>query len=306
MAYGRKNLLFNEWEQKTDAALAEAAERCGARVLLKVRVASALPIDGSGLTNEQFGYALRSEFDFVVADGDNGTPQFAVEFEFDEHHHLTDPETIRRDRLKAQVCEHFGFPLVRIDSAYLHRQRRFTLIGYLLEAWSLERAFSEAQERGSVPYDEPFIIENVLSDSLTGPADFPYWLDRPARLEMVSARRAGKLRSQTPEEIITPYPDGNLADDAEVVECWAVLELTTGGYVMGQARLRNSKVFIPGVTPRSLASSVAVADAGRQLALVLSGVQPPFEASDLRALRARTAEWMTQAGHVSDPPDQAR
>jgi hypothetical protein len=304
MAYGRKNLLFNEWEQKTDAALAEAAERCGVRVLLKVRVASALPVDGSGLSNEQFTYALRSEFDFVIADGDSGTPQFAVEF--DEHHHLTDPKTIRRDRLKAQVCEHFDFPLVRIDSAYLRRQRRFTLIGYLLEAWSLERAFYDAQQRGSVPYDEPFIIENFLSDSVTGPIDFPYWLDRPARLEMVAARRAGKLRSQTPEEIITPYPDGNPADDAEVVECWAVLELAAGGYVMGHARLRNFKVFISGVTPRSLAASVAVADAGRQLALVLSGDQPPFEASDLRALRARTAGWMTQAGHVADPPDEAR
>ncbi|HMJ34824.1 MAG TPA: hypothetical protein VK501_13000 [Baekduia sp.] len=84
-----------------------------------------------------------------------------------------------------------------------------------------------------------------------------------------------------------------------------MLELAAGGYVMGQARLRNFKVFIAGVTPRSLASSVAVADAGRQLALVLAGDQPPYEASDLRALRARTTGWITQAGHVADPPDEA-
>jgi CTP:molybdopterin cytidylyltransferase MocA len=57
--------------------------------------------------------------------------------------------------------------------------------------------------------------------------------------------------------------------------------------------------------PRSLASSVAVADAGRQLALVLAGDQPPFEASDLRVESADRG-WMTQAGHVADPPDDDR
>jgi hypothetical protein len=60
------------------------------------------------MTDEQFTYALRSEFDFVIADGANGMPQFAVEF--DERHHLTDRATIRRDRLKAQVCDHLGLP----------------------------------------------------------------------------------------------------------------------------------------------------------------------------------------------------
>lgn len=296
----RRPLLLNHGEERTDAALAEAAERCALRVVPKVRVASALSIGRSGLTDEQFRYALRSEFDFVITDGTDGMPQFAVEF--DEHHHLTDPATIRRDRLKAQICDHLGLPLVRIDSAYLRRERRFTLIGYLVEAWHLERAFDEAQARGAVPYDEPFIIENFLTDSLDGPIDWPYWLDRPARLAMVGAHRNRELRSATPEEIITPYPKSEAADDAEVVEAWAILELTSGGYVMGQARLRNFKVFISGVTPRSLASSVAVADAGRQLGLVLAGDKPAFGAGDLPALRARTKGWMRQGGSVSDRP----
>lgn len=145
----RKNLLINRWEQATDVALAEAAARCGVRVFAKVRVASALPIDRSGLTAEEFSYALRAEFDFVVADGERGTPQFAIEF--DEHHHLTDATTIARDRLKSAVCRRFALPLVRIDSAYLRRERRFTLIGYLLEAWHMERSFDAAQERGEIP-----------------------------------------------------------------------------------------------------------------------------------------------------------
>jgi hypothetical protein len=37
----RRPLLLNQGEQRTDAALAEAAERCGLRVVPKVRVARA-------------------------------------------------------------------------------------------------------------------------------------------------------------------------------------------------------------------------------------------------------------------------
>lgn len=121
---------------------------------------------------------------------------------------------------------------------------------------------------------------------------------------MVDAYRDGDLRSATPEEIITPYPKSEASDDAEVVEAWPILELTSGGYVMGQARLRNFN--ISGVTPRSLASSVAVADAGRQLALVLAGDHKAFGAGDLRALRARTKGWMHQGGSVSDADRRPR
>lgn len=294
----RRPLLLNRWERLTDVALNEAAERCGVRIAPKVRVASALTLEGSGLTREQFSYALKAEFDFVVADGDDEMPQFAVEF--DEHHHLTDPVTMERDRLKAQVCELLGLPLIRIDSQYLRRERRFTLIGYLVEVWHLERAFDEAQRRGHIPHDEPFIPENVIADSLGASPDWPYWLDRPARLAMVDARRAGKLVSQTPEEITTPWPDVEKPDDHEFVETWAVVELSAGGYVMGQARLRNFEVFIPGVTARLLSASVAVADTGRQLALTLRGEQPPFTSADLHALRARTKGWPSQGGKVRD------
>jgi hypothetical protein len=48
-------------------ALTEAAERCGVRVLLKVRVASAVPIDNSGLSDEQFVGSAGAEGDDRVA-----------------------------------------------------------------------------------------------------------------------------------------------------------------------------------------------------------------------------------------------
>lgn len=295
----RRPLLLNQWEERTDAALAEAAERAGVHICAKVRLASALQLDRSGLTNDEFRYGLAAEFDFVVVDGSDALPQFAIEF--DEPHHLTDPKTIRRDRMKGAICKRLGLPLVRIGSEYLRRERRFTLIGYLVEVWNLERGFTEAQEQGQVPWDEPFMPEVILADSLDLPlkVDFPYWLDRPARLAMVQAKREGKLLSQTPEELITPWPPGDAPDRAEFVEAWALLELRPRGYVMGQAKLRNFEVFIPGVTARSLASNVAVADAGRQLKQVLNGDVAPATAEELAVLRARTKGWLSQGGAAS-------
>jgi very-short-patch-repair endonuclease len=297
----RKPLLLNQWEIATDDALAEAAQRCGVRVCAKVRLSSALDLDRSGLPDELFKYGTRAELDFVIADGTDAKAQFAVEY--DGPQHLTDRETMRRDRMKETICSRLGLPLVRIGSEYLQRERRFTLIGYLVEVWNLEREFSAAQDQGLIPEDEPFIPEMVVAE-IADPVEatkveWPYWLDRPARLLMVEAASAGRLVSRTPEELVTPWPAPGIPDDVELVNAWAVLAVHPSGYIFGHAVLRNHPVFVPGVSPRSLAASVAVADAGRQLKLVLSGDMPAqASASDLVALRAQTEGWISQGGLV--------
>lgn len=293
----RKPLLLNRWEIAVDGALAEAAARCDVRVLAKVRLSSALDLSSSGLSNELFGYGTRAELDFVIADGSDAKAQFAVEY--DGPQHLSDPETMRRDRMKSEICVRLGLPLIRIGSEYLQRERKFTLIGYLLEVWKLERAFTAAQKQGVIPNDEPFMPQMVIANSLYGEADFPYSLERPARLRMVAAGRAGKLVSSTPEELITPWPAPGEPDTTELVESWAVLELRPARYIIGHAVLRNHPVFVPGTTPRSLAADVAVADAGRQLGRWLDGdLSVTAGEDDLASLRARTAGWMSQGGHV--------
>ncbi|HZU04334.1 MAG TPA: DUF2726 domain-containing protein [Chloroflexota bacterium] len=80
----RRKRLLNEYEEVADELLRQAAERCGARVSTKVRVADALEIANSGLSNEEYSYALKSHFDFVVSDG-NGKAAFAVEFDGRQH-----------------------------------------------------------------------------------------------------------------------------------------------------------------------------------------------------------------------------
>jgi hypothetical protein len=143
--------------------------------------------------------------------------------------------------------------------------------------------------------------ENVIAESIDSAVSWPYWLDLPARLRVNRAHGEGLVRLPGLEELTPPWPSGDADTDVEIVESWAIIALAKDGYVLGQAKLRNFPVFIPGVGARSLASSVAVGDAGRRLDLVLAGEQPPDSADDLLALRARTDGWTSQGMLVPNP-----
>lgn len=74
----RKRMVMNAYEEATDTALREAASRWGARVFVKLRLADALEVENSGLTNEEYSYALKAHFDFVVEHPHDGV-RFTVE-----------------------------------------------------------------------------------------------------------------------------------------------------------------------------------------------------------------------------------
>jgi hypothetical protein len=71
-------------EERTYDRLGEVCSRNGARLFPKARLADVLPIDHSGLSNQLFAFALRSHFDFVIADY-NHMPLFSVEFDGQSH-----------------------------------------------------------------------------------------------------------------------------------------------------------------------------------------------------------------------------
>jgi hypothetical protein len=71
----RQPLLLNEGEQRADAAFSSR----GVALNRKVRLASALNINRSGLSRDDFSDALRAEFDSLVTKEPMGSPEFAVE-----------------------------------------------------------------------------------------------------------------------------------------------------------------------------------------------------------------------------------
>lgn len=143
----RRSLLVNIGEAETDAVLRETADKLGSRVFVKPRLADVVDIDRSGLSNEEYAYALKAHLDFVLAGAPNGQAFFAVEF--DEPYHDTDPAARRRDAMKNAICERLGLPLLRIDADYLRRIQDFRLLAWLVELWFLDDAFSAAQARGA-------------------------------------------------------------------------------------------------------------------------------------------------------------
>jgi hypothetical protein len=158
----RRKILANEYEVFTDKTLRETTSRCGVQVFTKVRMADSLDLASSGVSNEEYSYALRVHFDFVVARKDS-TAAFAVEFDGPKHD--TDPDVVRRDALKNSICDKLGMPLLRIDADFLHPigKSRFSILGWAVEVWFLYEGFCEAQATGQVPYDEPFDYSAFLA-----------------------------------------------------------------------------------------------------------------------------------------------
>ncbi len=110
--------ILNWSEKQTEIQLLPLAAENGARVLAKVRVADALEIVNSGITSEEYSYALKAHFDFLICDK-NDMPLFAVEFDGPTH---AAPRQIRNDLLKDSLCEKLGLPVLRANSTHLTKR----------------------------------------------------------------------------------------------------------------------------------------------------------------------------------------
>ncbi|GIW42014.1 MAG: hypothetical protein KatS3mg076_2591 [Candidatus Binatia bacterium] len=190
--------ILNLHEQATHLRLRKACEPWGASVHLKVRVADVLPIEGSGITRDQYEFALKSHFDFLVTDSDH-SPLFAVEF--DGPPHLTREQRARDDR-KNKLCDRFSFPLLRINCEYLlEKHRQMDLLTWFVEVWFLKAAFAEAQQKGEVSWDEPFTPGSIMT--LPGRKEpFPLWLSLDARVEIGKLHLAGKCHDYAPSSAV--------------------------------------------------------------------------------------------------------
>ena len=197
--------LLNFHEGKTSVRLKKICEENGAVVYPKVRVADVLPIQNSGISADDYSFALKSHFDFVVADSTT-RPLFAVEFDGPTH---KQPEQKARDARKNRLCERFGFPLLRINSRYLDdRYRGMDLLSWFVEVWFMRTAFNEAQERGDIPPDEIFDAWCVVTDR-SGKISFPFWLSAPALVKLRRLAEAGKIRDPVMSRWVGRDKDGN-------------------------------------------------------------------------------------------------
>jgi hypothetical protein len=67
---------------------------------------------GIGLSDAELRYLRLAHFDFVIWDAKE---RAVAALEYDGGHHITDPEQLRRDRLKDSICYKAGLPLFRVS-----------------------------------------------------------------------------------------------------------------------------------------------------------------------------------------------
>lgn len=128
----RRKLLVNQGEEISHHYVAIASAYNGAKVYPKIGLKDALNILQSGLSNEEYKYALMAHFDFVVAlPGEKMS--FAVEF--DEAHHVNKEEQAKKDFLKNRICEKLGMPLLRIGKQSFQRINDTVLLVWLCDSY---------------------------------------------------------------------------------------------------------------------------------------------------------------------------
>lgn len=190
--------ILNYHEEKTHILLKKPCEKYRAHVFAKVRVADVFEIQRSGISDEQYGFALRAHFDFVITDSIK-TPQFVVEFNGPHH---KERAQARRDRIKEDLTKRFKLPLLRINANYLtDRYRGMDLLTWAVEYWFLSNIIYEQQEHGNLPQDEP--IDPTWFLYLPDRAgSFPMWLSMEPRQKIKKLYEGGEILDPIPSIIV--------------------------------------------------------------------------------------------------------
>lgn len=187
--------IFNKYEKITFDKLDKVCTKVNASVFPKIRLADIFPITNSGISNEEYSFALKSHFDFTVYDNQTLLPLFAVEF--DGKSHRTEAQRFR-DNIKNRLTNRFDLPLLRINSQYLKKKYRdLDLLSWCVEIWFLADSFYAAQENGTVPYNEQFDPETIYSIS-GNEKKFPFFLSFDIRNEIRTLSRKKRIKSLIP------------------------------------------------------------------------------------------------------------
>ena len=145
--------IFNDQEEKTHRILRPVCENHGATVYPKVGVADVLPIEKSGISDDDYEFCLKAHFDFVAYDQE-GNPLFAVEF--DGSQHQNNPRQKSRDARKNRLCERFGLPLLRVGDNHVVEREGVAFLEYMIGLHFGEEAVQAAVEEGLLDPDEEY------------------------------------------------------------------------------------------------------------------------------------------------------
>jgi len=182
--------IVNRQEEVAYRELQDLAAQYGYDVHVKIRLADVLGIEGSGIEDALYGFALQSHFDFLVCDEGQG-PLFAVEFDGPTHR---EPAQRARDTKKDELCARFDLPLLRINTNHLLKKyNKANLLQWIISAWELQKAFDAAQAQGQIPAEEDFDPIMLWHSGKTLEEIHPHWIALRPRLHIEKLHKQGRL-----------------------------------------------------------------------------------------------------------------
>jgi hypothetical protein len=255
--------FLNSYEEVTYNKLRAVTEPVGAHVFSKVRLADVIPVNNSGISNEEFSYSLKAHVDFLVTNAEQDV-QFCVEFDGPTHRQ---PEQIRRDEIKNQLLTKFRVPFIRINSRYLEdRYRGLDLLTYFVDVWFLAQAFDEAQERGQIPPEETFDPTFIISDGQPNGKKWPYWISIELQTDIQRMFKKQLVAQPSPSDWIGTDSHGNY-------RCIAWLFLTPETCVFIETGMRGHS--FPAVYSSDLLSQLAIYELHEKTQRAISGSVVP-------------------------------
>jgi hypothetical protein len=199
-----RNRVLNISEEIVLKELSAISADNSLRIFPKLRLSDVIEKD-IYLEPEYFTYYTSSHFDFLVTDG-AAKPFMAIEY--DGPYHRNDAEQIVRDVKKNLLCKQAGLPILRVNANHvLRKYREMTLLRWIIEVIKLEEWFNEAQEKGQIPFDEPFDAQAIAFD---GKRQWPYWLSARANLQINEFVRDNRQEKRGRAALIGQDDDQNL------------------------------------------------------------------------------------------------
>jgi very-short-patch-repair endonuclease len=256
------------------ATLAILEEIVPGKIFEKIRIADALEIRNSDLSDEEFTYALKAHFDFVVADV-NTRALFVVEFDGPYH---ARPANVEKDILKDSICSKLGMPILRVSSEFLTpRTQHFTLLKWIVELWYVEKAFWEAQTKGQIPQEEDFTYWLTSTASIVdGKMAFhSYYLAELDDQFLRNCHKKGLSKDYYP----TIYR--LMGDPQKNVITLGCFRINDDAIIVGEVRFRAYN-FFP-ISPRELSENLIIMDIAKKVREHLEGKYHP-----------RTKKWVDQ------------
>lgn len=182
--------IVNRHEEAAYQELQDLVVQYGYNVHVKIRLADVLEIDGSGIEDSLYGYALKAHFDFLICN-DDYAPLFAVEFDGPTH---LESKQRALDAKKNALCTRFDLPLLRINTNHLLKKyNKASLLHWIISAWELQKAFDTAQAKGQIPPDEDFDPIMLWHPGKTLEEVHPHWIALRPRLHIEKIHKEGRL-----------------------------------------------------------------------------------------------------------------